>query len=404
MCAQIGARDHYAFPRALHRRGALAALVTDFWWPWNGVTDPPMLDRLRGRSHPDLRTARVLAMNLATLQSEACARLTHRAHWERMMHGNRLFQTRALRRIPWQELSARQPDAGARPVLFAYSYAALDLLRHAKRLGWTTLLGQIDPGPLDSRIAEHELQQWPEFKATWRGAPACYYDHWRKEIELADRIIVNSEWSKQAMIAEGVAPGSIAVIPIGYEESGTGDHPVKDYPATFTAARPLRVLFLGQVNLRKGVPALLSAMEKLTDVPVELWMAGPLKLELPARFATAPNVRWLGPITREAVGKLYQEADVFVFPTHSDGFGLTQLEAQAWRLPVIASAHCGEVVEDGINGMRLDEVTPPWIESALRHCCANPQMLRQWSLNAGVAPRFRLEATGQAILNLIASM
>jgi len=95
---------------------------------------------------------------------------------------------------------------------------------------------------------------------------------------------------------------------------------------------------------------------------------------------------------------------VFVFPTHSDGFGLTQLEAQAWRLPVIASKHCGEVVADGVNGMRLDEVTPECIQRALRHCCANPQMLRQWSLNSGIAPRFQLDATGQALLDLITSL
>jgi len=253
-----------------------------------------MLGRLCGRSHPALQDARVLAMNLTTLRSAACARMTPQPHWEQMMHSNQSFQTRAMQRIPW-DLAPDQADRGTRPALFAYSYAALDLLRHAKRLGWATMLGQIDPGPIDSRIAEHELQQWPEFKATWRGAPACYYDQWRKELALADRIIVNSEWSKQAMIAEGVASGRIAVIPIGYEEPDAADHPAKDYPATFTADRPLRVLFLGQVNLRKGVPALLAAMEKLTSMPVELWMAGPLMLELPARLATAPNIRWLGP-------------------------------------------------------------------------------------------------------------
>lgn len=400
VCAQIGARDHYAFPRALHRCGALAALVTDFWWPWNGAPDLPLLRRLRGRWHPDLQAARVLSMNLPTLRSEAISRLTRRQHWDQMMHGNRLFQTRALRRIPWNEFLRRYP-AGGRPVLFAYSYAALDLLRHAKHLGWTTLLGQIDPGPLDSRIAEHELQQWPEFGSAWRGAPACYYDHWRKELELADRIIVNSEWSRQALLTEGVAAERIDIIPVPCEESDAQDHPAKDYPTAFTSARPLRVLFLGQINLRKGVPALLTAMENLADQPVELWMAGPLKLNLPARHAAASNIRWLGPITCGAVGKFYRNADIFIFPTHSDGFGLTQLEAQSWRMPVIASKHCGEVVVDGHNGMLLDEVTAECIQAALGYCCANPQILRQWSADSGVAPRFRLDAAGQMLMQVI---
>jgi len=142
-------------------------------------------------------------------------------------------------------------------------------------------------------------------------------------------------------------------------------------------------------------------MENLAELPIELWLAGPLKIEPPARHIAAPNIRWLGPIARNAVNQLYREADVFVFPTHSDGFGLTQLEAQAWRLPVIASRNCGEVVADGINGMLLDDVTPESIEAALTTCCANPDMLRQRSLNSGVATRFRLAATGDALIQVI---
>jgi len=400
VCAQLGARDHYAFPRALHRRAALAALVTDFWWPWNGAPDFPLIDRLRGRSHPDLHDARVLAMNLATLGSEALLRATRRSPWDQMIHNNELFQARALRRIPWQEIAAAQP-AGSPPVLFAYSYAALDLLRHAKSLGWTTMLGQIDPGPLDLRIATEQYRQWPEFGTPPQLPPRSYFDNWRKELDLADRIIVNSEWSRQALLTEGIAAGRIDIIPLTCEQTDTQDHPPKDYPNSFTTTRPLRVLFLGQVNLRKGVPALLTAMEELSDMPVELWLAGPLKIELPARHIAAPNIRWLGPIARSAVGKLYREADVFIFPTHSDGFGLTQLEAQSWRMPVISSRHCGEVVADGVNGLLLDEVTPQCIQRALAYGCANPNLLRQWSSNSGVAPRFQLDAAGQAMLNLI---
>ncbi len=57
------------------------------------------------------------------------------------------------------------------------------------------------------------------------------------------------------------------------------------------------------------------------------------------------------------VESYYRDADVFILPTLSDGFGLTQLEAQAWKLPVIASRYCGEVVRDGFNGVVIEEVT-----------------------------------------------
>jgi glycosyltransferase involved in cell wall biosynthesis len=54
---------------------------------------------------------------------------------------------------------------------------------------------------------------------------------------------------------------------------------------------------------------------------------------------------------------LYRESDVFLFPTLSDGFGLTQLEALGHGLPVIASNYCGQVVENRVNGLVLPEVT-----------------------------------------------
>ena len=45
-------------------------------------------------------------------------------------------------------------------------------------------------------------------------------------------------------------------------------------------------------------------------------------------------------------GKLYRSADLFVIPTLSDGFAITQLEAMAHGLPVIATPHCAEVIAE----------------------------------------------------------
>jgi glycosyltransferase involved in cell wall biosynthesis len=109
----------------------------------------------------------------------------------------------------------------------------------------------------------------------------------------------------------------------------------------------------------------------------------------------------MGPVTRDRVGEVYSGADVFIFPTHSDGFGLTQLEAQAWRLPVIASRSCGDVVMDGDNGILLDAVTPEGIRGSLMHCLKNPSLLRKWSAGSGIAEEFRLDATGAAFLGVI---
>ncbi|MGL6338499.1 MAG: glycosyltransferase, partial [Waterburya sp.] len=78
---------------------------------------------------------------------------------------------------------------------------------------------------------------------------------------------------------------------------------------------------------------------------------------------------------RSQTSYYYQQADVFLFPTLSDGFGITQLEAQTWQLPLITSKFCGAVVKDKINGLILPEVTGKAIANTLNFCFYNPQQL-----------------------------
>jgi glycosyltransferase involved in cell wall biosynthesis len=71
----------------------------------------------------------------------------------------------------------------------------------------------------------------------------------------------------------------------------------------------------------------------------------------------------LGQIPRSETPELYRNADLFVLPTLSDGFGLTQLEALAHGLPVVATPNCARVVEDGVQG----RIVPAADSQALAH-------------------------------------
>ena len=102
------------------------------------------------------------------------------------------------------------------------------------------------------------------------------------------------------------------------------------------------------------------------------------------------HVRWFGVAPRISVETYYRDADVFIFPTLSDGFGLTQLEAQAWKLPVIASRYCGEVVRDGFNGAVLEEVSGGSIAQVIRGFLRSPEKLSAMSVRSGVDERFSL--------------
>jgi glycosyltransferase involved in cell wall biosynthesis len=129
-------------------------------------------------------------------------------------------------------------------------------------------------------------------------------------------------------------------------------------------------------------------------------MVGPIQITIPEDLRSNRKIRWFGPVARNSVRNYYDLADVFILPTLSDGFGLTQLEALAHRLPGIASRQCGEVVIDRVNGLLLEEPTAAAIEEALRSCLQNPDQLAQFSGNATIGERFSLSFLGAQLCAL----
>ena len=397
LCFQLGAREHYAVPRALFRRRVLEQLATDAWVP-PGSPLAALPFGLGERFHPDLTAAPVQAWNSHLLAFELAARFRRLSDWPLILARNDWFQRKVVTCLSSSQLSV----VGSRPILFAYSYAARDIFRFAKAQGWKTVLGQIDPGPVEEEIVRTEHEIHPEFVSDWRSAPSKYWQNWRQELELADKILVNSDWARTALERSGVNQQKLAVIPLAYEPPANDSPTTHKYPDRFTLERPLRVLFLGQVNLRKGVARLLEAAQALRNESIEFWMVGPRQCRPPEQLRRLKNVRWFGRVAQANAAQYYRDADIFILPTLSDGFALTQLEAQAHGLPVIASRRCGEMVRDSINGIVLEESTPDAIVEALQFCLRNPDQLAQFSENATIGERFSLSCLGATLCALAA--
>lgn len=384
VCCQLGAREHYAVPRALRRAGRLSGLITEAWVrPGSAVARLPHR-ALGERYHAEIESEFVHDFTASSIRFELAQKARGAKGWRRVVARNRWFQRRAARSLA--ALGGRIENSTEPPVLFAYSYAALEIARHAKSRGWKVVLGQIDPGPYEEELVGREYAARPQFAPAFERAPADYWRDWREECELADRIVVNSAWSKLALEFEGVPGAKIEVVPLAYEPSGAAGGRAREFPSRFTDARPLRVLFLGQVILRKGVAAVLEAARILRERPVEFWMVGPVGIPEAAMMGHG-KIKWVGPVSRRETADYYARADLFLFPTLSDGFGLTQLEAQAWGLPVVASRFCGEVVTDGENGLLLEEVSGESVAEALGRCLAEPARLGRFSARAAESAR-----------------
>jgi glycosyltransferase involved in cell wall biosynthesis len=139
----------------------------------------------------------------------------------------------------------------------------------------------------------------------------------------------------------------------------------------------------------------------LRDESVEFSFVGPIQISIPTDLLNGSQVRWVGPAPRQATEEFYRNADVFLFPTFSDGFGLTQLEAQAWKLPVIATAFCGEVVQHGRNGWVLPEIAPLSIATVLRELLRDPSRLQVASDQGGLDERSDLANIGRQWLKVL---
>lgn len=96
-------------------------------------------------------------------------------------------------------------------------------------------------------------------------------------------------------------------------------------------------LYVGRVAVEKNIEAFLEL-----KLPGSKWVVGdgPALAGLKAKY---PEVSYLGVLQQEELAKVYASADVFVFPSKTDTFGLVLLEAMACGLPVAAYPVTGPI-------------------------------------------------------------
>ena len=375
VCVHIGARAHYLLPKALEKRGKLRWLITDTW-----VFSSYLRQKLKGSSGfiakslggrfaPDIPSHKVLSFGTSFLLFEMYLRIRYKGVWQQIIARNNYFEKKAMQLVK----NINDYDS-----LVGISYTSLAVFKQAKQRGKKTILFQIDPAIEEENIVSEVADLYKNLYPThWQKAPHTYWSQWMQECELADVILANSHWTKQALTKYGIQEQKIKIIPLPIEVKKENHDFKRHYPASFNTERPLRCLFLGTLTLRKGIHIVLEVARQLEGYPVQFILIGNSELQID--FSRYKNVSYKGVVSREETNRHYQQADVFLFPTLSDGFGLTQLEAMSWKLPVIASKYCGKVVIDKLNGFVLQKNTADEVVSVLDHCLQQPSLLQSLS-------------------------
>jgi glycosyltransferase involved in cell wall biosynthesis len=333
-------------------------LATDVWAPW-AHSAPRMLcpPKLSQRYSPTLSGARVVspALLCAIWNMRYARRPEER--WLRIGESFGKFAAKEFARY----------GLGRDDHVLGFTGGNLEQLIMARQRGAAANHVQVDPGHEWYLTRQLEQEVHPEVEPMTPMPLSAYMERVEQEWQSSDRIVVHSEHSLQCLVRRGVPAAKCVVVPPAFTPSTVAR------PRQLPGNRPLRVLFVGYHCLAKGFHVFASAA-RLAGKGFEFISAGSSGLRDSYAESVSDVVQMKGHLPQSAVYTLMESADVFVFPTLSDGFGIVQLEAMSAGLPVIATPPCGAVVRDGIDGFVVPTRDDHAIVDALLRLRANEQL------------------------------
>ncbi len=270
---------------------------------------------------------------------------------------------------------------GAADVFYGWTHHALWSLKRAKRQGMLTVLERANTHPLTyQRLLAHEYAKYNLRRGPYHPLILKKQLH---EIAAADYFGVTSEFTRQSLLEHGIAEHRIVLTPLGVDSEHFAPRADVDGwdDSTF------RVVYVGQLCLRKGVQYLVEAWTRLQLPHSELVLAGdvadPAFREIAKEYFHKDATITLRPHTSEPI-TLYQQANVAILPTLEDGFGLVTLEAMACGAPVIVTEHAGvkDCVRRDIDGFVIPPSSVEGIADTLNYCYAHRSQLKAMGRNA----------------------
>ncbi|MDY6854428.1 MAG: glycosyltransferase family 4 protein [Thermodesulfobacteriota bacterium] len=216
-------------------------------------------------------------------------------------------------------------------------------------------------------------------------------DQWvvRTFFNKAGLVICNSEFSQSQVVSFGVDPVKTRVVFCGYEGA---NNPQYIHRHTNPDNRH-HLLFVGQCVVIKGLECLVSALSLLGKQDVVLDIVGNTEAEpeyfaklerLVAKLGMLDQVKFHGCIDHEVqLSYFYKQADIFILPSLSEGFGIVLLEAMSFGLPIIATraGAIPELVRDGENGLLVPSQNPQALADAIESLLQSPNLRAEYGRN-----------------------
>lgn len=347
--AQLGSRMHFAVPKILYASGQLDRFYSDFCsakgWPAIMKYLPASLrsnalERLIGRAPEGIPSSMITAFNsfgwkyaMQRRHASTPAELTEIFLWA----GKRFCELIIERGL--ENSSA----------IYTFNSAGLELQKYARNKNLLTVMEQtIAPYEIERALLKDEHKAFPGWQLAEEESKFAeeYIAREREEWKHADVILCGSDFVKQSIGMVGGPISRCKVIPYGVDIA-------IDNPRIRTESdrnRPLRVLTVGEVGIRKGSPYVQIAAKQLKQEAV-FKMVGAVSVSSEAKKSLSRDVELMGIVPRSQVMSYFEWADVFLLPSICEGSATVIYEALAKGLPVICTANSGSVVRDGVEGL-----------------------------------------------------
>ncbi|TAH25356.1 MAG: glycosyltransferase [Cytophagales bacterium] len=250
-------------------------------------------------------------------------------------------------------------------IVVGYEECSVQTFRKAKQIGLITVL---DLAQIHYKEIELISTEFPIFSEVYKNKKLRQKINQIKEEELAlaDYILCLSEFAKASLIKHGISADKITVVNLGFD-------PKKFTPKSIyqsNSNQALKIVYAGTVTKRKGIDQVLRLVEDMPN-QIELSVIGAVSDASDIFQPYLSKIKWYPYLEQQEMNDIFNEQDVFVFPSYLDSWAMVVLEAMACGLPVVISTNtgakdvvdhtCGAIISTGDYESLKKEITEMYL-------------------------------------------
>lgn len=233
-------------------------------------------------------------------------------------------------------------------------------------------------------------------------------------LKYGDLYLANSVNSKSELQHLGCDSNKIELVGCGFDFQRLKEKPKFN---KIPSSENIQIIYVGNIQTRKGVYQLVKAVSKLTDLNFLLNIVGSYAID-PGYYNRIKSfvmnnnleqkISFLGRVSDDSLKKIYEDSDIFILPSLHETFGIVLLEAMSFGLPIVATdvGAIPELVSDDENGVLVRPDDPYSLANAMRQLMLSPDKRKKLG-NKGyefiVANRdyYSWDSVGERILNAL---